>query len=175
MANGSAPMSTRRKSTIWRYSSLGPKRSIACSTLRASLRARRPERAELSKPLDDLRRDLALTVDAVRVRSLAQEPLELVEEGLRPLSFLGRLIRIRMNQFEPQPAEEEVAHEARCRPLLLTRGLRDFPRLVGGDRWFVVDDVDQGCRLVIAAVTRLVVRSVDIIARPERLRRCPRR
>src|SRR2546421_476487 len=39
----------------------------------------------------------------------------------------------RSAEVEPQPAQEQIAHEAGRGPLLLARGLGDFARLVGAD------------------------------------------
>src|SRR5213079_455749 len=67
MANSSAPTSTNRNSTAWRYSSLGPKRTMAWNTPRARRRAPRstarrcrariPNSAYLGQKLQPSQRD----------------------------------------------------------------------------------------------------------------------
>src|SRR3989441_11972887 len=92
------------------------------------------ERAEVAQALDHGVGDRALAVDAVRVDLLAEQPLEFLEEWLRPSHLFGILLGVRVDQVEAELPEEQVAHEARRDPLLLARGLGDFARLGGADR-----------------------------------------
>ena len=59
---------------------------------------------------------------------------ELVEEWLRARRFLGSSGGMRMDQVETEPAEEELAHEARSGPFALARRFGDVAGFVlGGD------------------------------------------
>src|SRR5216117_3066610 len=81
----------------------------------------------LFRSLDHLVGDLAFAVDPVGVHLVAQEPLQLFEERSRALGVVGCRLGIGMDQLHPELAEEEIAHEARRGPLLLSRGFGDFP------------------------------------------------
>src|SRR2546422_4842536 len=91
-----------------------------------------PEGAQIAQAMDHGFGDLALAVDAVRV-DLAEQPLELVEERLRPPHLVGILLGVGMDEVEAELPEEQVAYEAGRNPLLLARGLGDFARFSGTD------------------------------------------
>jgi len=91
------------------------------------------ERAQLPQALNHRLGDFAFAIDAVRVDVVPQEALELVEEGLGAADLLRSLLGIGVHEVEPQPAQEQIADEARRGPLLLACGLGDFAGLVGAD------------------------------------------
>ena len=58
----------------------------------------------------------------------SRNALSFVEEWLRALRLRRIFERVRMDQFGAEAAEEELAHEARMRPLGLARLLGDVAR-----------------------------------------------
>jgi len=89
-----------------------------------------PERADRAQLREHALGDGAVAIDRVGV-----EPLEEVSQageerrrarGLAPVG-LGEGI----DQLHPQPAEEQLAQEARARPAVFARGLRHIAGLLG--------------------------------------------
>jgi hypothetical protein len=91
-----------------------------------------PEGAELAQAVDHVLGILAGAVDLDRVHLLAQELREGVVERaeLRPL---GAGHRERVDQIEAEIPQEQLAHEARVLPRLLTRRFGDLARLLLGE------------------------------------------
>ncbi len=83
------------------------------------------ERAQPAEPVQHLGRHAALTLDALRIHLVLSERAQLHEELLRAGLRLRVRLRMRMDQIEPEPAEEQLPHEARQRPFALSRRLRD--------------------------------------------------
>ncbi len=84
-------------------------------------------RADPLEALDDLVRDLRVTLDLQRVDLGLEEVPQRGEETLALLHGLGVEPRLRMDQVEPEVAEEQLLAEARQRPVLLSGGLGDLP------------------------------------------------
>lgn len=103
------------------------------AVLRVDLHA---EGAELLEPVDHLVGDLRLALDARRIDLRLAEVAELGQELLAALGVLVRGQRVRMDQVEPEAAQEEFLGEAGLAPVLLTSGLGDLPGLALADGRF---------------------------------------
>ena len=84
-------------------------------------------RADALEALDDLVGDLGVALDLQRVDLVLEELAQRGEETLALLGRLGVEPRLRVDQVEPEVAEEQLLAEARQLPLLLARGLGDLP------------------------------------------------
>jgi hypothetical protein len=81
------------------------------------------QRAQLGQAPHNLVGNLGVALDLQRVDRLAQEPLELGQEGLAlALLLLGRA-GVGVDQVEPEPPQEQLLAEARPLPVLLARCL----------------------------------------------------
>src|SRR5690606_32659881 len=88
------------------------------------------ERADRAQVVEYFVRNTTGLVDLVRV-DLRSNRLQLLHERSGAL-LLGRVVRSRqrMYQIQTQPAEEQLPHEARLRPLRLASSLRNLSRLL---------------------------------------------
>ncbi|MBI2537452.1 MAG: hypothetical protein HYW06_10930 [Gemmatimonadetes bacterium] len=77
------------------------------------------EAAQLGQALDHVRRDLGVAVDRLGIDGGPEERGQLVQPGFGP-GFFFRVERgVGVNEMEPEPAFEQLAHEARGFPFLL--------------------------------------------------------
>ena len=79
------------------------------------------------RPVDHGVGDLRLALDLQRVDLLDEELAQPREEGLALLDRGGVELGLRVDEVEPEVAEEELLAEARLLPALLARALGDLP------------------------------------------------
>ena len=87
------------------------------------------ERAHVAQLLHDRLGDLAGAVDLLGIDAL-HEATQAVQERFGARLLVGVRRRMRVDQIETESSEEELAHEARVRPLGLARGLRNVSRFL---------------------------------------------
>jgi len=96
------------------------------------LRDLHPEGAELGEPLDDRRGNLPVPVDRVGIDLLDEKPLE-ARHVVAELGALGRGGRERMDEVEPEVAEEDLLQKRGRLPLALAGLFGDAACFVGAD------------------------------------------
>ena len=94
------------------------------------LRDLHPERADPLEPVHHAVGDLRVALDLERVDLRLEELAQPREETLALLNRLRIQPRLRMDQVEPEVAEEQLLAETRQLPLRLARRLDDIASLL---------------------------------------------